>query len=300
MKLCFLLIFILIFYGGLLGASALEGSTSSNSSWHQWKTGSARHDSFRGSSDCCSVIVNVNDTSAVFAYRRDSTYAATLNIQRNVWYGREILREYKTTNGYFFHTVIAEGGWMMGAGGPDIVWINRALERLGGEMMAKGRVTSCDMGRAHSLVRRAGMGHFVIRGSGGQTGVAIYRRGYSRLSTFRMKPGEFVSVPNSPGYYRRGYYSRWSTDPARAAVYAAGTDSWGVNRRNILTYEVHAGENSTSMKVYAGFDGGRLIGRYRGRPDNVVFLGKFIGASAIPRIPSMKLLGSVSLAVKTL
>jgi len=270
-------------------------AAAENHTWSRW--GSAgNHSHIKAPSNCCSVIVNVNDTCAVFAYRRDSTYAARLNIQRTTWNGRETLKEYKTTNGYFFHTVISEGGWMMGAGGPDVVWINRALESIGGDIIRRGNVTSYDMKRAHSLVRRLGLGHFVIRGPGGQAGVSIYRRGYSRLSVFRLKSGEYLSVPNSPSYYRRGYYSRWSRDPLKAAVYVAGTDRWGINRRNILLYETLSEKNSTSVKVHVTFDGGRLIGRYRGRPDNILFIGKYISASSIPRIPKTRFLGTVTLA----
>jgi hypothetical protein len=265
-----------------------------NQTWSRWGS-TDNHSHVKTSSGCCSVIVNVNDTCAVFAYRRDSTYAARLNIQRTAWNGRDTLKEYKTTNGYFFHTVISEGGWMMGSGGPDVVWINRALESIGGDIIRHGNVTYSDMKRAHSLLRRLGLGHFVIRGPGGQTGVSIYRRGYSRLSVFRLKSGEYINVPNSPSYYRRGYYSCWSRDPVKAAVYAAGTDRWGFNRRNILVYETSGG-NSTSVKVYVTFDGGRLIGRYRGRPDNLLFLGNYVRASSIPRIPSTSFLGAVTLA----
>ncbi|AAB85272.1 unknown [Methanothermobacter thermautotrophicus str. Delta H] len=282
----------LIFLAISLGTAS---AATENDTWSRWGS-KGNHSHIKATSNCCSVIVNVNDTCAVFAYRRDSTYAATLKIQRTVWNGRETLKEYKTTNGYFFHTVISEGGWMMGAGGPDIVWINRALESIGGDIIRRGNVTSYDMKRAHSLVRRLGLGHFVIRGPGGQAGVSIYRRGYSRLSVFRLKSGEYLSVPNSPSYYRRGYYSRWSRDPLKAAVYAAGTDRWGINRRNILLYETRSEKNSTSVKVHVTFDGGRLIGRYRGRPDNILFLGKYISASSIPRIPTTRFLGTVTLA----
>ncbi|MDI9618285.1 hypothetical protein [Methanothermobacter sp.] len=284
--------FVIAILMGAASAAAVD-QTPANKSWSNWGSSGTHHHEV--DSDCCSVVVNVNESDAVFAYRRDSTYAATLKIQKTVWNGRETLKEYKTVNGYFFHTIISEGGWMMGAGGPDIVWINRALESIGGDIIRRGNVTSYDMKRAHSLVRKLGLGHFVIRGPGGQAGVSIYRRGYSRLSVFRLRNGEYISVPNSPSYYRRGYYSRWSENPLKAAVYAAGTDRWGYNRRNILLYETLSRENSTLLRVHATFDGGRLLGRNRGRPDNIIFLGKYVAASSLPRIPTTKFIGSLSL-----
>ena len=65
----------------------------------------------------------------------------------------------------------------------------------------------------------------------------------------------------------KGLYSKWGSNPVMAAVYIVGNDHWGVNRRNVLIYETTAGENSTSVKIRATFDGGGLIGRKWGNPE---------------------------------
>jgi hypothetical protein len=62
-------------------------------------------------SGCCSVLLHVRDGYDVFAYRRDSTYAANLYITVTSWYGKTAVKEYKTTNSYFFHTIITLDGW---------------------------------------------------------------------------------------------------------------------------------------------------------------------------------------------
>ncbi|HOL68948.1 MAG TPA: pseudomurein-binding repeat-containing protein [Methanothermobacter sp.] len=246
-------------------------------------------------SGCCSVIVNVNNTSAIFAFRRDSTYAATQYIEKINWYGHETIKEYKTNNGYFFHTIISDGGWMMGTGGPDVPSVNKAIEKIAGEIVMKGKIINTDINRVYSLLKQIGLGHFVIRSPNGDVGVAIYYGGSSRVNVFHLNPGDYICVPNSPSYYREGLYSKWGSDPVTAAVYIAGNDYWGLNRRNIIVYDTIVGENSTSVKIYATFDGGGLIGRKRGNPDNIVFLGKFISASSLPKIPTKKLLGNVTL-----
>jgi len=68
----------------------------------------------------------------VFAFRRDSTYTANLYIHRLNWYGKDTIKEYKTSNGYFFHTIISNSGWIVATGGPDIPYLNRELEALAG------------------------------------------------------------------------------------------------------------------------------------------------------------------------
>ena len=245
---------------------------------------------------CCSVLLHVKNGVDVFSYRRDSTYAANLYIKKINWYGKEAIKEYKTTNGYFFHTIIAKNGWIVSTGGPDIVWINKKMESLAGRISTKGYITKTDMNSAYSLLKKLRMGHFLIKDPNGNVGLAIYYYGGSKLKIFKMRNGEYVSVPNSPRYYRSGVLSSTRlSNPVNSAIYLAGTDRWGVNRRNIITYEVKNIYNITQINIWASFDGGKLIGRYRGKPDNIIFGGHTIYAKTIPRILSKKYLGQANL-----
>ena len=245
---------------------------------------------------CCSVLLHVKNGVDVFSYRRDSTYAANLYIKKINWYGKEAIKEYKTTNGYFFHTIIAKNGWIVSTGGPDIVWINKKMESLAGRISTKGYITKTDMNSAYSLLKKLRMGHFLIKDPNGNVGLAIYYYGGSKLKIFKMRNGEYVSVPNSPRYYRSGVLSSTRlSNPVNSAIYLAGTDRWGVNRRNIITYEVKNIYNITQINIWASFDGGKLIGRYRGKPDNIIFGGRTIYAKTIPRILSKKYLGQANL-----
>jgi hypothetical protein len=245
---------------------------------------------------CCSVLLHVKNGVDVFAYRRDSTYAANLYIKKISWYGKEALKEYKTTNGYFFHTIITKNGWIVSTGGPDVVWINKKMETLAGRISTKGKITRTDMNSAYSLLKKLRMGHFLIKDPQGNVGLAVYYYGSSKLKIFKMRNGEYVSVPNSPRYYRSGVLSTAKlSNPVSAAIYLAGTDRWGVNRRNIITYEVKNLLNITQINIWASFDGGKLIKRYRGKPDNIIFAGRVIYAKYLPRIPNKKFIGQSTL-----
>lgn len=245
-------------------------------------------------SGCCSVLLHVRKGVDVFSYRRDSTYAANLHIIKTKWYGKEAVKEYKTTNGYFFHTIIAKNGWIVSAGGPDIVWINKNLESLAGRISVKGHITKADINTAYALLRKAKLGHFLIKDPSGNVGLAIYSYGRSKVKLFKMKEGEYVVVPNNPLYYRQGVINKKSISVS-SAVYLAGTNKYGVNRRNVITYRVNT-PSSTEVSVWASYDGGKLIRRYIGKPDNIIFRGHEIYAGTLPRIPSRKYIGKISLA----
>ena len=245
-------------------------------------------------SGCCSVLVHVKKGVDVFSYRRDSTYAANLHIIKTNWYGKQAVKEYKTTNGYFFHTIITRNGWIVSSGGPDIVWITQKLESIAGHASVRGYIKKSDINSAYALLRKEGLGHFLIKDPSGNVGLVTYNYGRSKTKLFKMKDGEYVSVPNNPIYYRQGTISKKS-NPVSSAIHLAGTDRYGVNRRDIITYDVQNIHNSTEVNIWASYDGGKLIKRYRGKPDNIIFRGHKIYASTLPRIPSKKYMGKITL-----
>ncbi|MDP1552502.1 MAG: hypothetical protein Q8M06_05785 [Methanobacteriaceae archaeon] len=250
-------------------------------------------------SGCNSVIVHVKKGHYVYAYRRDSSYAANLYIKKVIWYGKEVVKEYKKTNGYFFHTIVVKNGWFVGTGGPDVVYLNKYLEKLAGRMVSRGRITKASMNSAYRTLRKLGMGHFIIKSPSGYVGMAVYNRG-SKVRIFKMKDGEYISLPNSPRHYRRGKFASMKSNPVSAAIHIAGTDRWGVNRRNILTYEVKNINYTSRVRIWATYDNGKLLGRRsRGRPDNIIFRGRKISAKSIPTISRKKFIGEVILRNRT-
>jgi len=247
------------------------------------------------SSGCCSVVLQGKNNTFAYAYRRDSTYAAPLYIKKTNLHGKEALKEYKTVNGYFFHTVVLKDGWFIGSGGADIPRLNRYLEDLGGKIASKGKITNNDIRLAHSAVRSLGIGHFIIKSPDGNVGVSIYNRGRSKTAVFKMKEGEYVSVPNNPAHYRKGKYTANKSSLVDSAIYTAATDRWGVNRRNIIAYDVKKMDKTTNVKIWASNDDGRYVGRKTMRADNIIYKGTTTKASSIPKIPSKKYIGEATL-----
>lgn len=236
---------------------------------------------------CCSVLVHVKKGYDVFSFRRDSVYSATLYLKKTSWYGKDALEEYKTTNGNFFHTIVSKNGWIFGSGGPDIPSLNRQLMELAGRTSVSGHITATTISSATSILRQMGMGHFLIKAPDDYVGVVSYNGGSLKTALFKMSDGQYVSVPNSPSCYRTGYTS--TADPVASTIHLAITDRWGVNRRNIMTYQVQSVKDlvnySTSVKVWASDS--------RGTPDNIVFNGNLISKNTLPRAPSKKLIGQM-------
>lgn len=265
----------------------------------------------RLTADCCSVVLHVNKDSHVFAFRRDSSYSANLYIKKINIGAKEGIKEYKTRNGYFLHSLVTEDGWYVGNGGPDIVYINKGLENIAVNMISKNTINNYYMGRANSLLKKLSLGHFVIKSPNGKVGILIKNGRSSKYSIFTMKNGEFVSIPNSPKSYRRGSYLKYSKDPVTAAIKIAGTDRWGINRKNIMTYSTKSNydykkvvrDNKTVtlktlknrvIEVFATWDTGKLLGRKaRVKADNVYFFSKYISAKSIPIIPYKKFIGRI-------
>ena len=235
-------------------------------------------------SGCCSVLIHVRAGYDVFAYRRDSTYAATQYIQHISWYGKEALKEFKNVNGYFFHTIVSANGWIASMGGSDVLAMVNQMESLAGSTSVTGSITSSTINTALNLLRSYGMGHFVIKDPNGVVGFAIYNGG-GRTGLFQMGNGQYISVPNSPGAYRTGYIS--TSDPVYSALSLENSDSWGWNRRNIIVYEFFKDvqPGSSLVNVYAA----------RTKMSDTIVFGSAISGGSLPTSPNRRYLGQVLL-----
>jgi hypothetical protein len=98
----------------------------------------------------------------------------------------DTIKEYKTTNGYFFHTIVSKDGWIVAAGGPDVPRLNRELENLAGRTSASGHITSNTLNSAYSILKRLGMGHFIIKAPNNDVGLVIYNGWSTKKSFFKM------------------------------------------------------------------------------------------------------------------
>jgi hypothetical protein len=233
---------------------------------------------FINESGCCSILLHVNDSYDVFGYRRDSTYPADLHLQYLDWYGKEAIKEYKdTVNGYFFHTIITADGWIISMGGDDVVELVKELENLAGSAVLSGSITNDTLFSVNDILTRLKIGHFLIKDPKANVGVVIYNQHSAEMvlvsELFKMTDGQYVSVPNYGPYYRKNHTS--TDDPVYSVINLALTDKWGINRRNILTYQIFKDVNSGSTRVYVYASRTRFS-------DNIIFQNQLINGSILP------------------
>jgi len=255
---------------------------------------------------CTSVIIHVQQGHDIIAYRRDAGYSADMIIEKMNFNGQSAIHQYKTQNGYFTHVIITENGWIISIGGKDNPDINKQLERLGSNIISKGKIENYDIENANVILKEDGWGHFVIKSPDNDVGVAIYdsrissniTESSSMTALFKMGEGTYVKVPNTPKYYSYGQFDSFSNDPTDAAIKIAGTDPYnnhGIDRRDIITYDVINSNNSKIVNIWASFDGGALLNGAKGSPDNINFFGTEIFGDGLPKIPDRTFLGEETL-----
>lgn len=248
-----------------------------------------KKDDINENSSCCSVIVQVSKNESVLSFRRDSSYQAKISIENTTWFGSKVVKQSKTKNGYFVHSIITEDGWTMGFGGYDKVTIQANIVKTAGNIYSKKTITNQDMNKIYQLVKSLSLGHAVIKSPDGTVGVAIYNNGGKYFIT-KLLNGEYVCVPNSIRYYHTGKYSTYSKDPVNASIKIAGYDRYGVNRRNIMTYHI----TPAKLNIYVTNDDGRYVSKASSSlKDPLVCLGKNISTNQIPSIPNKRLMGTV-------
>lgn len=254
---------------------------------------------------CCSFYLQVSGTEAVAGFRRDATNALNVYIKTVKWNGKNAVKQYKLSNSYFFHSITTADGWMVGTGGIDNPTINKAIESLAGKMVKSGKIQTSYLKKIRGYEQRLGLGHFSIKAPNGKYAVVWG----SSIYTGKLKPGEFFSSPNGQYCYRHAKWTKFSSDPAKAAIKVGATDSYGVNRRDITIFHWKAttieGKTTSNVNVYAANDNGKMVGRSTGYlKDNIYFNKKFISKNKLPAAPSKLLLashkfGSIDKLIKT-
>lgn len=242
---------------------------------------------------CCSFYLQIDAGQSVAGFRRDSTEASTILIKNVKWYGKAAIKQYKSTN-YFFHSITTADGWMVGNGGIDDEYTCKAIEKLAGSMVKSNKITKSVLKKIQKYKKRLNFGHFSIKDPNGNF-AAVYK---NKIITGKLKPGEYVSVPNVLKYYRHGTYSKFGKDPVKAAVKVGATDKYGINRRDITVFHWKTSVSKTfkttsQVKVYAANDNGKLVKRSTGHlKDNIKFKNKFISKNKLPIAPNFKVLGT--------
>ena len=243
---------------------------------------------------CSSLYLQVGKSESVAAFRRDATNAKLLHIVKYKINGKAAIKQYKT-NSYFFHLVTTADGWMFGTGGVDNPTVNHAIEKLAGKIIKLGKIKKSHLRKIQSYERRLSLGHFSIKAPNGEYGIVWS----GSIIKGKLKAGEFIDVPNVRSSFRHGNWAKFSKNPATAAIKAAATDSYGVNRRDVTAFHWKAttkeGKTTSTLKVYVANDNGRLVGRSTGGlMDDVKFKGVFFSKYHLPKTPSKLLLGTHS------
>lgn len=239
---------------------------------------------------CCSIILQEDGNDTLMSYRRDSDLDADIHIEEVDWHGVHAIKQYKTDNNYFCHVIITDDGWVVGLGGTDDGIDNEIAENITADMITKDhRITNSSLEKIQKLKQPYGRGHVVIKSPDGTYGFA----NVDKLKTGKLEPGHYISIPNDYSYSRAGEISLNSTDKIKEITDLSQQDKYGVDRREIITYDINISDTGNKTDVYAANENGSYLG-----VDNTIYIddifinGTVINASDIPIAPSYKQIGS--------
>ncbi len=244
---------------------------------------------------CCSVLIKVNDTHYVFAFRRDSSYAADIFIDKVNWHGINAIKQHKNAGDYAFHTIMTENGWIIGSGGLDDGTPNQNVEKLASEMVLNNNIDGDRLQNISQIKAQNGIGHFIIMNPNGTYHVTYYD---GSTVDYTLNNGEYVCSPNRYAYYVTGQYSSISSDPVTAAATIETLDQYGLTRRDITVYDLtydNETHNLTDVQIYASNDDGHVYNRgTESLNDDIIFNGTKYPGSDLPIAPKLKYLGNMT------
>ncbi len=243
-------------------------------------------------SECSSIVLHVNDNEGVLSVRRDATNAVDIIIENGYWGDIEYQKQYKNPDGYFAHAIVTSNGWLIGNGGVTDGSTFRQIESIASEMVVNNVISDAYLSRIYNIMSQYSLGHFVIKSGDGTYGVVfnnIYHTG-------KLNPGQFVVCPNVYSMSQKGTYDA-GLSPVDAAIKLGYTDSYGVNRRNLMTYhwKLTTSPNGLSYSVdsYASNDNGAGCGRSTASlSDSIYYYNNFISRYSLPVTPNKVGLGT--------
>ena len=242
---------------------------------------------------CCSFYVQLSNSESIGGFRRDSTEAVTIHIDSVKWFGKSAIKQYKAKYGYFYHMITTADGWMVGNGGLDSPKISKAIENIAGNMVKSKKIKSSYLKKIYKYKKQLNFGHFSIKAPNGNFAI-VWKSGYL---TGKLKPGQYLSIPNVKSYYRHGDYTKFNNDPVKAAMKIGATDSYGVNRRDITLFHWKAStdknfKTTSSLQIYAANDDGKLVCKSTSNlKDHIKYKNTFINKNNLPKSPNMKFIG---------
>ncbi len=243
-------------------------------------------------SECNSAVFQVSDNEGVICVRRDATNAADIHIEDGKWGDIGYLKQYKTSGGYFSHAIVTSNGYLIGNGGVTDGSVFRQIESIASEMVVNNQITNDYLSRIYNIMSGYSLGHFVIKASDGTYGVVftnLYHVG-------KLQPGQYVLCPNVYSKSQKGNYDS-SLSPVDAAIKQVYKDSYGVNRRNIMTYHWKLTKSSNGLSYgvdsYASNDDGSGVGRSTASlADDVYYFNNFHSKNSLPLARDKLFLGT--------
>lgn len=241
---------------------------------------------------CCSVVLQMDGNNSMFSFRRDAGNAADIYIEKINWHGKEAIKQYKTSAGYFCQVIITNDGWVIGYGGIDDGDDNKKIENITGSMVNDNNtISESGLEQVQAIKAAYGLGHLLIKAPNGNYGIATADTHF----TGKLNPGEYVSIPNKYSFFRSGNIDLNTSDKVEAMANLAISDGFGLTRRDVTTFNFECGNESNVTDVYLSNDDGSMWGMSTGGLcDNVNFTGKYIKAEDIPIAPKYSHLGNVT------
>ncbi len=241
---------------------------------------------------CCSIVMQLEDNDTLMSYRRDSNYKADIFIEKADWHGIPAIKQYKTKNKYFNHVIITNNGWVIGLGGIDDGINSERCENITAKMISEDySISEKYLAEIQEIKKHYGRGHVVIKAPNGNYGFATP----TKMKTGKLTPGEYISIPNDYELSRRGNIQLNTKDRIKEMVHLSQTDLYGLDRRKIITYEVHLTNDNNTTDIYVTNEDGTFVGKnYTNCIDNVIINNTTIKAKDIPIAPNYKKIGSIS------
>lgn len=241
---------------------------------------------------CCSVVIQLDGNNTLMSYRRDSNATADIFIEEVDWHGIPAIKQYKTDYGYFSHVIVTHDGWVIGLGGIDDGVESEICENITAQMISDDySISEHALEKIQEIKKKYKKGHVVVKAPNGNYGFATP----TMLKTGQLVPGQYISIPNDYQFSRGGNISLAVNDKIKEITNLTQLDLYGLDRREIVTYEFNVGENGNTTDIYVANDDGSLVGSsYAEYIDNIHFNNTVIKGEDIPMGPNYMKIGSVT------
>ena len=171
---------------------------------------------------------------------------------------------------------------------------NEVIENITADMVVNNNISQSGLEEIQKIKTAYGRGHVVIKSPEGQYGVVINDTHF----TGKLKPGDYLSVPNKYSYFRSGDIQLNASDKVKIMNKLEISDGYGLERRDITTYYFHHVDNDTFKgnvtDMFISNDDGSFYGMNTGGSyDNVHFNGSVIKGSTLPIAPTYRAFGTV-------